>query len=468
VADNGGIGGTGVSQGGIDSFGSIFVTGIEWDLTGATVEIDGQAASETDLRVNMQVRVIGEINAGGTSGVATSVSYDTILMGPVDGAPTLLVPDGSRVSLMVLGRSVVVDDGDVSFGPGLTIGTLADDQLLRISGYEDVGGDVRATRIDLLGLFPVVDDTELEGLVSNLVKNPDGSGIFDLGSITVRYTAATEFSGFSVDDLANGDRVDASGDLRPSGTELDADEIEEVDDLFGSNDFEDIEIVGVVSNFVSNASFDVGGVRVDASMATFEPATLTIMDGMLLEVEGSLESGVLTAGHVEDEDAESASTSAVDVEGELSSIDALVRELVVLGVTVVADGETEIEDERDGEQNFGFDDLDVGDWITVEANQTTPGRAVARSIKRQADGTDVQLKGPVTALDPFLPSLEVAGQAIPIDGMTSYSNELGQPRTEEEFFRNPGDVALGSSVVVEDDVAADPATLLEADSVSID
>lgn len=468
VADNGGIGGTGVSQGGVDSFGSIFVNGIEWDLTGATITIDGVAATESDLRVNMQVRVIGEIDPSGTTGVATSVTYDTTLMGPVASAPTLLVPDGSRVSLDVLGRTVIVDDADVSFGPGLSIATLAQDQLLRISGHVEAGGTVRATRIDLLGTFPVAVATEIEGIVSNLVKNPDGSGIFDVGPITVRYTAATPFSGTSAAALANGDAVDVSGDLRVSGTELDADEIEAVEDLFGTTDFEDIEIVGVVSNFVSNADFEVGGVSVDASTATFEPAGLMIADGMLLEVEGSLESGVLTATSVEDEDAEPGGSSSVAIEAELASIDTVARELVVLGVTVAADGDTELEDERDGEANFGFDDLVVGDWIKVEGEQTAPGQALAASIKRKAAEADVRLKGPVTALDPFAPSLDVAGQPIPVDGMTSYEDGLGNPRTEEEFFRTPGDVSLGSSVAVEDEAAVDPAALLEADTVSID
>ena len=40
-ADSGGISGTGLSEGAIDSFGSIFVNDVEWDLARATIEIDG-------------------------------------------------------------------------------------------------------------------------------------------------------------------------------------------------------------------------------------------------------------------------------------------------------------------------------------------------------------------------------------------------------------------------------------------
>ncbi len=466
TADNGGIGGTGVSQGEIDSFGSIFVTGIEWDLAGATIELDGQPATEADLRVNMQVRVIGEIEPGGTTAVATAVTYDSSLVGPVAAPPTILVPDGSRLTLSILGRSVLVDAAEASFGPGLSIALLAEDQLLRISGYQDDLGGIRATRVDLLGTFPIEDDVELDGAVANLLRNPDGSGIFDLGPVTVRYTPATGFSGLSEGDLENGTRVDVAGVLRASGTDLDASAIEAIEDPFETTDFEDIELVGIVSGFVSNADFRLGGVAVDASTAILDPPSLTIADGMLLEVEGSLAGGVLTATRVEDEHGEGSSEIAII--GALSSIDVADRELLLLGVTIVADGLTEIEDERDEERNFGFDDLDVGDWIKVEGEQTTPGRARAKSIKRLEAGTELRLKGPVTALDAFAPSLDVVGQAIPIDGATSYFDELEQARTEEEFFRSPGDVALGTTVVVEDEAAVDATRLIEADVVSID
>ena len=40
-AATGGMSGTGISQGSINAFGSIFVHGVEWELGGASIEIDG-------------------------------------------------------------------------------------------------------------------------------------------------------------------------------------------------------------------------------------------------------------------------------------------------------------------------------------------------------------------------------------------------------------------------------------------
>ena len=468
TADNGGIGGTGVSQGAVDSFGSIFVTGIEWDLTGASVELDGAVVADSELRLGMQVRVIGDIDAGGLTGTAASVSYDTSLMGPVESSPTNVFPDGSRVSFSVLGNTVVVDQAEVVFGPGLSLPGLALGQLLRISGFIAGDGTVRATRVDLLGSFPAVAAAELEGIVANLTKNPDGSGIFDIGTITVRYTAMATFSGLTVADLANGIFVDVSGTLRASETELDADEIEAADDLLSGQDFEDIEITGLVSQFVSLANFRVDGVQVDASAAVLDPPSFAIANDVLVEAEGSLSSGVLAAVRVESGEAKASGAETAALEASTTFVAPGLRELTMLGVTVAADGDTEIQDERDGEVNFGFDDIQVGDWLKVEGTQVSPGRVVAHSIVRDSVGSEVLLRGPVTMLDTATPLLDVVGQAILLDGMTEYRDEISAPRTEEEFFRTPGDVSLGDVVTVLDEAAADPSLLLEVDRVVLE
>jgi hypothetical protein len=70
--------GTVISQGAIDSFGSIFVNGVEWQTTSAQVEIDGVMRPAPDLRVGMVVRVQGDFDAGGATGSAFEVVYDAI------------------------------------------------------------------------------------------------------------------------------------------------------------------------------------------------------------------------------------------------------------------------------------------------------------------------------------------------------------------------------------------------------
>ena len=69
----GGIGGTGISQGAITGFGSIFVNGVEFNTSGATIIKDGNTVTQNDLKIGMVVTVDGSIDTS-TSGSATTVT----------------------------------------------------------------------------------------------------------------------------------------------------------------------------------------------------------------------------------------------------------------------------------------------------------------------------------------------------------------------------------------------------------
>ena len=113
-------------------------------------------------------------------------------------------------------------------------------------------------------------------------------------------------------------------------------------------------------------------------------------------------------------------------------------------------------------------------WIALEIEGFEAGvaRSRAKQIARKEVGDDVVLRAPVTMLDPGTdtdpPELWVLDQLIPLGPGTSYFDSFGQPRSEDEFFRNPGDVRLGDDVVVIDEDAALPNVLSEADRVELD
>jgi hypothetical protein len=466
-ADNGGMSGTGLSQGAVTSFGSIFVNGVEWNVSGATIEIDGAAASESDLRLGMVVRIEGDFDSNGTAGTALSVSSDDSLEGPIESDPTDTNPDGTEKSFIVLGNTVLMDMQNTAFDDGASFAGLRADDVVEVSGARDNLGRIHASRIEFEGRFPANSQVELQGTVANLVKNPDGSGDFELGTILVHYVAGTSFSDLTRDSLAEGDPVEAKGLLRINGNEIDADEIELEIVGLGDGNADEAEIEGFVSNLVSNASFDVGGTTVDASRATYDPPGFVVTDGARVEVEGRLENGVLIADTVESED-EDANAENVKIDAAVSEVDPVAGELTILGVTVRPDGETRFEDDRDNDPNFGLEDLMEGDWLEIRGIQTGPSSVRALRIDRDSADPDVLLEGPVDALDVNTPSLVILGQPIPLDGGTLYFDELDQLRTEEEFFRNPGDVMLGDEVKVVDDSAIDLEVLMEADEVSIE
>ena len=472
LAANGGMSGTGISQGSISAFGSIFVNGVRWDLSTATIEVDGIAVPETALRVGMVVRVEGDFDAGNTTGTATRVRFDDVLEGPIESAPDEPVP-GQIKTFTILGQTVTVDSTETIFDDGASFATLSADDVLEVSGFPDGSGGVQATRVSLRGTFPADDDVDLIGAVANLVVNPDDSGMFDLGPITVRFTPTTPFSDVTRAALMNGDRVKVEGTLRVSGTEIDATEVELDGDGFDVDDLARVEIEGVAESCPQSPDFCVGGVPVDVSMATFEPVTYVPMIGDRVEVEGPLVSGTLEATEVES-DEEDPNDRNVRIEAEVTSVDPGARTLVVLGVTIAAGGETVLVDESSvGDESFMFGEILVGDFVEVRGFDDGSPSVRALSIKRDdatAGADDVRLEGPVTALDTStaLPSIDILGQPVPLGGGTRYFDQFGVSRTAEQFFRTPGDVMLGDVVSVEDEAAATLSALSEADEVTLE
>jgi len=469
VADNGGMSGTGISQGSISAFGSIFVNGVEWDLSGATVEVDGVPSLESDLRVGMVVRVEGDFAAGGLTGTALSVRFDDAVEGPIEGMPIETVP-GSRKSFTVLGTNVEVEVTRTLFGGGASYANLAADDVVEVSGFVDELGVIQATRVEAKGVFPGNSSVELRGVVSNVVTQSDGSGIFDLGPIVVRFLASTSFDGVTRDSLSSGDLVEVRGALRVSGNEVDATEVELEDEGLGVEDSARVELEGFVVSCPQSPDFCVGAVPVDATSAVFEPASFVPMPGDAVEVEGALVGGTLRADRIESEN-DDPNDRNVRIEAAVTSVDAAARTLVILGVTVSADGDTVLEDDSSiGDETFVFGEILPGDYLEIRAVETGPASARALSIDRKdasPGADDVRFEGPVTAIDPLSPGLSILGLAVPLDAATLYFDESGTPRSEEEFFRNPGDVMLDDIVRARDSNAANLSVLAESDEVEI-
>ena len=83
----GGIQGSGRTSpatvvGPITGFGSIFVNGVEYATSGAQVRIDGQAATESQLRVGQVVTLKATQNEDGRTGVANEVAFVVTRRGP--------------------------------------------------------------------------------------------------------------------------------------------------------------------------------------------------------------------------------------------------------------------------------------------------------------------------------------------------------------------------------------------------
>lgn len=398
----GGIGGTGISSGSVTGFGSIFVTGTEWDVDDATIEVDGEPATEAELALGMFGRVEGPISPDRATGVASRVRFDAAVRGVVSGPPLLDGPE--RLRFTVLGQIVEADEGQTVFA-GTTFATLAEDDVLEVSGPVASNGTIRATRIVGLGRFdPGVTEVELKGEVSDL--DDDG---FAIGTVGITLDDCDGLATDVDDDLVpleNGDLVEVEG-LQASADPdaVDACAIRPFTPLAGEfgEDAENVKLQGVIEGFTSLLSaFTVNGVPVNALGAELEPDEESAFgNGVLVEVEGDIEGGVLVADELELQEGEARVAGEVTEAG-LAGVGA--RQLVLLDdgvsrVEIVVPPSTRIEgDDDDG--SLALSELAPGDFLEVRGVDLGEGRMRATEIEVEEDDDDgVEVRGRITDVD---------------------------------------------------------------------
>ena len=440
---SGGIGGTGISSGSVTGFGSFIVTGTAWTLGGmGTVEIDGETRNpmggasfgEADLELGMYLRVDGTRDATGATGTATMVVYDEAILGAVEQAPVPIPNEPDQREFTVLGQRVVVDDGLTTF-EGTTSATLAMNDVIEVSGPVESDGTIRATRVErrgalMLGTTPV----EFKGRVTNL-----GLLEFEIGPVEVSFTCGgvTDCSALPAMMPAAGELVEVEGIQALAGMnpEVMATVIRPFTPFASAvpAGAANVEIEGVVDDFVSLSSFTVNGVMVNASSAMLEPNDAALFtDGVFVEVEGNLVSGTLFASELALED----DNSRVSAQIAPGGLDRLAQNEILLLVegtpgmegfsqlTVEVDPSLRLEDDAGGDDDLNLEELMVGDFLEVRGIDTGDGRIRATEIEREGID-DVELRGAVESVD----TDPMGGRGFVLHGVFV---ELVQGTTEDE------------------------------------
>ncbi len=440
----GGIGGTGISSGPITAIGSFFVTGTEWsvDPVRGQVFLDGEPFAENDLALGMVVTVEGTRAADGT-GTAARVEFDDDVEGPLDPASydPSSCPSPDETCFTVFGQRFVADRNTIYAGTTFSHFRLffssGVDAVIEVSGLPDThptqGQVIRATRIEVVdpsGPIAGVTEVEIEGEVQGLAGNQ-----FTIGSVTLHFnippgcvTDLTDVGG----SISEGDRVEVEGVLL-GAHEICAEVIEAEDAL---PDTEEFEVEGIVTRVVSDASFWLAGIEVDAAGAAFEPPSLQVQESMRIEVEGALAGGVLVAEKVKQR-------------GEVE-LEAVVTELidggfVLLGRDVFIDAATEVEDGPVG----------VGSFVELSAVDDGTGGLTATEMKVHAfaEADRVRVEGRVESVsNPFEDprTLTVAGISIPTDDQTDCRDAAEQDISCRDFFAA---VRVGDEVKATDTIA---------------
>ena len=411
-----GIGGTGkpgVTFGDIeDTTGGVTVAGTTFSTAGATVQLSGAAATAADLR-DGHVALVEGSSAGGT-GTASAITVDEVVKGRLEAKP-------GAALLTVQGQTVEIDARTV-FGPGINPasadGLLVDD-LLEIWGFVKGPGLIRATRIER--------ETSLsERRVVGFAANVDtGNQRFTIGTQTIHYTGA-DVSRLAGGVPQAGQLVRVRGSARMNG-DVDATRIDpfQLDDQ-GDND--DVELEGFVTAILSGTSFSLGGVTVQTNAQTvFVGGTiLDVIVGAVLEAEGDLAGGILTAQRIEFD-------AGVRIEADVSMRAGNVISLVGFpGLTVLVDGQTEF----DGSAS-SVADIAPGDHLDIEARISGANTVVAVEIKEESADTRVRFQGPVDAAPaPSDPTFHMLGISIDTStvGVGNFQNETGAVITRATFF----------------------------------
>ena len=430
-----------VAKGTVTGFGSIYVNGVKFETDSSSFDVDDAPGTQDDLAIGMVVTVRGTVDGNGTTGTASSVVFDDDIEGPVSGMTT--AADGLSKSFTVFNTTITVDSVSTVF-EGITFASLADGDLIEVSGYMGLGGELQATYVERKSVLSYnSSEVELKGTVSGLVGNS-----FSLNGMTVTFDptgVTTDLSEVNGGAVTNGAYIEVEGIIN-SATTLTATRIESESQSVG-DDGDEISIEGVITDYVDISNFKVNGQQVNAVSAELEPAGLTLANGMQVEVEGELSGNALMADEVETRDDE------IEIAATVSSVDTANRTITLRLasglITVGTDNHTLMDDETNAVSLLTLNDLANGDYLEIEGH-LNGGNVIASHIQRDSMDEEV-LKGPVESF--------VSGSSITILGITVNTGVSTQ-------FENSNDVSMTSSafyaalsngdiVEIEDDHPAD-------------
>ncbi|HSA60771.1 MAG TPA: DUF5666 domain-containing protein [Nitrospiraceae bacterium] len=413
----GGIGGTGsvatVANGPVTQFGSVYISGTEYDNTNTVYCIDETpCSSQNTLKLGMVVLLNGRVTQDDSTNkpvtrIADKITYEET----VEGLVQSVAADG--LSLVVLGQVVHVDQKtniDPSI-PGQSLGNLRPGvDSVEVSGFVVGDGHILATLI-------MLQTGTLHYEIQGFIKKHDGMAkTFEIGPLVVEYsTADTSAMPSPASSTWNGLVVHVRGDQwtqggpGPVGGRLTATRVKPTE--LGVEDIEEAEVEGFITHVVAPGDFFINNLHVMTSAATeFEGGTINdLLVDVHVEIEGRLANGVLQAEQV-------SFKGNFELESNVATVDPISQTLTLIGLsgmTVHITNDTALEGENDLRR---FADIAVGDHLKIHGRSAGTNGLVATELERSGPSTGVKLQGPVKSV--LEPTLVIAGAAIDTTGIS--------------------------------------------------
>ena len=416
-----------VSFGTITGFGSVYVNGVEYGTDDVQIEINGEPTTESELEVGYRVQL--RARSQGESHSAEVIRYHDNLEGPISA----IAADGT--TFVAMGQTVLVSS-DTSFGSGVSpasIEGLAVGDVVEVSGMLDADGAILATYVDIK---PDGGPYDVSGYVSGLdaaLKR------FHITALVVDYSAAN-LDDFPTGEPAEGDLVLVKGLVFDANGAFVATRIElRSDDWLEADTGDEMEIEGIITDFVSATDFMVAGTKVATTSETeYEHGTVEdLAEGVQVLVKGEIDAqGVLVARHVCFK-----LVNTIKIVAQVGQKTGAV--LTVLGLQVTTDEMTRYEDRSVADLDaFGLADLAVGDRVEIrgyeepaESNEVTASRIV-----RIDAGDSVELRGPFR--DPAKPLFRILSvPVVPLETTRFVlQGESGDQGIDWFFAEAPGEL----------------------------
>jgi len=431
----GGIGGTGsvtaVSSGPITSWGSVYVSGTEYDTPNTIYCIDDDPCGPINkLKLGMIVLVNGTATEDYATRQAVHRIADTITFEEtVEGVVQAVAPDG--LSLIVLGQVVHVDQHTIidSSIPEQSIRKLREGvDIVEVSGFVAADGHILATLIMAQTGLPHYE-------VQGTVRHHDAKARrFEIGALEVDYASAeiglmppaalSTWDGLIVH--VRGDQWTKSGTTQ-FGAKLTATRVKSIG--LGVDNSEDAEVEGFVLAVNAPGEFVVNNLRVRTTESTiFEGGTtIDLVVGARVSLHGSLVSGSLEADRVSFKD-------KFELESNVASINPDKGTLTVSGfdgLMIYVDQKTAIRGVGDPRR---IEDLRIGDHLKIHARATGGTALRATEIERSGGSAQVMFEGPVqSALEPMV---VIVGTVIDTSSIPRFLAIDGTGIERSTFFQN--------------------------------
>ena len=400
----------------ITGFGSVIVDDVEYATSAAQIRIDDQPATESQLRIGQIVTVKGTLDASGTKGSASEVSFSSDARGPVANV------SATNGTFVLLGQTVHVTD-DTLFDQSFQTQNISALQVgagVQVSGFANSAGDLVASRIDRA-------ETNEDQQVRGIAKSVDtGQRTFHVNALTIDYSAAN-VSGALAKGAAvtvRGSSLSASGVLRATRVTVTS-----AGGGVGGALNERGQVEGLISSFGSSSDFVVDNQRIATDANTqFVLHGVTLRVNVQVKVKGTFNAdGVLLASKVE-----AKQKSSGVIRGVVDSI--ANGRFNVLGLAVASSATTAFED-RSSEQArvFRLTDLRVGDYVEVRGTTDASGSTLdATFVARDTSDSRAQLRG--VASNVAAPSFTVLGVSVVTNPQTQFQGLGGGIDGAAQFF----------------------------------